>query len=61
MNAGTFELLKAFIRLYTADVKNLRSVVNFIFELSNVRIVKMPPKVGQPAQLYSRDELSERS
>ena len=42
MNQGTFELLKAFIRLYTVDAKNIQSVVNMIFELSNVRIVAAP-------------------
>ena len=49
MNAGTFELLKAFIKLYTADVKILRNVVTYIFDLSNVRVIKTQAKAGQPA------------
>ena len=57
MNQGTFELLKAFVRLFSEDLKDLQSVVNLIFDLGSVQVVIRGPD-GKP-KLKPRSEASQ--
>ena len=38
LNAGNFELLKAFVRLLSAEPKQLVSVINLVIELGNIGV-----------------------
>ena len=54
LNQGSFELLKACVRLLHVEPKAVQSVVNVIFELGSVRIMT---REG----LISREKLSQNS